>query len=530
MKNRSLPSNQTRQFGSNPPPALPRSSFNLSRSYKTTFDASVLIPFDVFEYLPGDTHKLRVNAFARLATPIKPIMDNLRLTFHFWACPNRQLWQNWEKFMGEQENPGDSTDYLVPTVGVSANQTTQIHPILQYMGVPTKNLLNGISVSALPLRMYNRVWNYHYRDENLQSSVPMNTGDGPDSATDYDLLRRGKRFDYFTSALPFRQKGDPVQLPLGLRADIASDFTSGLVAVLDGEGNPRALNPEGATDNKTQLFQGTAPTVDRVLYADLATATAATITDIRQAIAVQHMLERDARGGTRYPEILQSHFRVTDPSMMVLQRPEFLGGGSVPISISPVPQTSGTATDPATGYTSEPQGNLAAVGTATANGIGFTKSFTEHGYVMGIFTVQADLTYQQGLERHWSRRERFDYYFPSLANLSEQAILSKEIYCDGSAEDDSVWGYTGIYDEYRFGQSKITGRFNSKDTQTLDVWHLSQQFTNRPLLSGQFIEDDAPIDRVIAVQDEPHFLIDLWINHVAARPMPINGVPGLTRI
>lgn len=517
MKNRKMKSYR-RQFGSNPPPSIPRTSFDLSRPFKTTFDADFLIPLgEPVEVLPGDTHKISISAFARLATPIKPIMDNLHMTFHWWFCPNRQLWNNWPRFMGEQESPGDSTDFLIPTLSVANTSPAGLRIIADNMGVPIYNITTPTSINALPFRMYNRVWHFHYRDENLQDGIVLQTDDGPDPASNYTVLRRGKRFDYLTSALPFRQKGDPVSITFGNQAPIKTSATSGQqLTILDNNDNQVTIDTSGIL----ALVGGSGTT--GAMFADAADLT---VTALRQSIAVQHMLERDARGGTRYPEILHSHFRVIDPAMLVLQRPEYLGGGEVPVNVSPVPQT--TPGDPAT---STPQGNLAAVGTANANNIGFVKSFTEHGYIMGLVSVRADLTYQQGLSRMWSRRERFDYYFPSLAHLSEQAILSKEIYCDGTANDDDVWGYNGIYDEYRYMRGLICGRFNSRDSAPLDVWHLSIEFANRPQLNAQFIESSTPIDRVIATTDEPHFLFDSWISHRAARPMPMTGIPGLNRI
>lgn len=531
MRNKRLPSN-TRNFGATPPIQLQRSQFNLSKTWKGTFDAGLLIPFYVSEGLPGDSRKVRVNAFARLATPIKPLMDNLYLDFHFWWVPNRQLWTNWVKLMGEQENPGDSIDFLVPQTSIGGSNGS-IDQLADYMGLPVSNIPGDgttLTVSALPFRAYNRIYNFHYRDQNLIDSVPQSTADTQDPRGDYVIRRRGKRHDYLSAALPFQQKGDPVNLPLGEAAPLVQSFTSGVVQTLDAAGTNFQTLDIGTTELEHGTIGLDAGGSFGTLYADLSQATAATITQLRQSIAIQHVLERDARSGTRYPEILMSRFRVMDPQMLVLQRPEFLGGGSVAVNISPVPQTSGTATDPATGYTATAQGDLAGVGTASVNGIGFTRSFTEHGFIMGIVSARADLTYQQGIERMWNRRARFDFFHPELAHLSEQAILAKEIYADGSAEDDTVWGYIGAYDEYRYGQSLVTSRFRSTDPLSLDVWHLSQEFANRPTLNQTFIEENPPIDRVIAVQDEPHFIMDCFISDKAVRPLPISGIPGLSRI
>lgn len=521
-QNRSLPSN-TKNFGATPPIKASRSTFNLSRNWKGTFDAGRLIPLDVFEVIPGDTHKVRLSAIARLATPLKPVMDNLMLDFHCWWAPMRQLWENTEKFFGEQENPGDSIDYLVPQVVIGPTDTPS-NELANYFGLPTKNLTASANVNSLPFRMYHRVWNFHYRDQNLQSSLSQPTNDGPDSGGIYGVQKRGKRHDYFTASLPQQQKGNPVGLALGGVANVETDAAQGSPVSVDILGGaPRYLDAAGA--NATVSAAGI---TGGELYVDLGNASNATITQLRQSIALQHVLERDARSGTRYPEILMSRYRVLDPQMLVLQRPEYLGGGTKAVTISPIAQTAQSdKTDPAE---ETPQGNLAAVGTSMVDGIGFTRSFTEHGYVMIIVSARADLTYQQGIERMWNKRERFDFYHPELAHLSEQAVLSKELYADGTAADDDVWGYIGAYDEYRYGRSKVTSLFNSKAPQSLDVWHLSQEFANRPTLNNTFIEENPPIDRVIAVQDEPHFIMDCFINHIAARPMPLSGIPGLSRI
>jgi len=508
---------------------IPRSKFSMQKTLKTTFDSGYIVPVMCEEVLPGDTFNTNVTMFGRLATPIFPVMDNLHLDSFFFFVPNRLVWTNWVKFMGQQDNPADSISYSIPQQ-VSPVGGYAVGSLQDYFGLPTVGQVgnsNTVSHSALPLRAYNLIYNQWFRDQNLQNSVTVDTGDGPDASasTNYTLLRRGKRHDYFTSALPWPQKGGTaVTLPLGTSAPIAYNAVSGVnLSVLSAQtGTYKSM----ATDTPFLVSSLTAGTQANSLYADLSQATAATINQLRQSFQIQKLLERDARGGTRYTEIIRSHFGVASPDAR-LQRPEYLGGGSTNINISPIAQNSATGLSGST----TPIGNLAAFGTFLGKEHGFTQSFVEHGYVIGLISVRADLTYQQGLRRHWSRSTRYDYYFPAFATLGEQSILNKEIYVTGNtAQDNSVFGYQERWAEYRYNPSEITGLFRSTSAGTIDPWHYSQKFTSLPTLNSTFIQDTPPLSRNLAVgasANGQQLLLDAFFSTTAARPMPMYSVPGL---
>ena len=532
-------------FSRVPKAEIERSRFDRSSGYKTTFNAGNLIPCFVDELVPGDTYTLDATHFARLATPLKPVMDNAYLDTHFFFVPSRLVWDNWPYFMGERKKPTDNPkDFSVPQASWNpqtalAHATGGAFAIGDYLGLPKRNA-GGLAttVSALPLRAIYLIWNEWFRDENLQDPITFSTGD---TASDINynqpvsFLPRGKRKDYFTSCLPWPQKGDPIMLPLSGSAPVKgifvldNNYAGGAASTARQTGDDPSVAapamPAGVLPaNQPSWAIGTLPqnstTTKRSpnIYADLSAATATTINALRTAFQLQRMLERDARGGTRYVEMIYSHFGVVNPDFR-LQRPEFLGNGTSVINMNPIAATftsSGNA----------PQGNLSAVGTGLTRAH-LTYSATEHGFLIGFVSARTDLTYQQGIERFWTRKVREEYYFPALSHLGEQAVLRKEIYLDTPANNDLVFGYQERYAEYRYKPSRITGLFASAEGSSLDVWHWSQDFANAPQLNASFIVENPPIARTIAVQTEPHFLLDSWFNLMCDRPMPVYSVPGL---
>ncbi len=515
------------RFSEVPSVEKPRSTFDRSHGFKTTFDGGYLVPCLCDEIYPGDTVRCNMAGFARLSTPTFPVMDNMYLDTFFFFVPNRIIWANWKRFCGERDpNPDSSISYTVPqtVVNNALNQS-----LADYFGIPTQVIANN-SVNALPFRAYRKIWNDWFRDENLQNSQSVQTSDdGPDTISVEaiaDVLKRGKRHDYFTSCLPWLQRGDAVQLSLGSEApifganmdfdDVDDSSNKAQIRHLSGAtGALRALATDGspaATVYGRSTGSGTGE-----MTVDLSQATASTVNELRLAIQTQRLLERDARSGTRYIEIVESHFGVKSQDFR-MQRPEYLGGGSTPINITPIARTD---TAP---------GSLGAFGTTGFRNHGFVKSFTEHGYIIGIMNVRADLTYQEGLDRMWSRSSRFDFYYPALAHLGEQSVLNKEIYVDatdlGDGTSEQVFGYQERWAELRYKKSQITGKFRSNDAATLEAWHLALEFGDTPTLDNTFIPDDPPIDRVIVTASEPHFIMDSYFNYIHSRCMPTYSVPG----
>ena len=566
------------RFSDAPAMYMKRTKFDRSHVYKTTFDSGKLIPVFIDEVLPGDTTRMSVNYFARLATPIKPIMDNIYLDWFFFFVPNRLVWEHWQNFCFEQEDPDDSTDYVIPTVTATGNsENAYIGSLWDYFGLPVNTSGNLSGISALPFRGVYLIWDEWFRDENLQKSVKIQKGDANevlDSSRSADQPSwvfssgtnivpglacppRGKRHDYFTSALPWTQKGPGVSIGLAGTADIVnpsplSDYfltsNSNQLAAVSAYGGDASSSGgkriaygtdsitfnrgsdsnwstvggfAGNTSNKIDVHAYSGSNLlTKDSYVDLDTSSIFTINSLRTAFQMQKFYERLARGGSRYTEVLRSFFGVVSPDAR-LQRPEFLGSFTKMVNVNPIAQTS--ATD-----NTSPQGNLSAYGVTAAKFHGFTKSFVEHGYIFGFVCARADLTYQQGINKMWLRSTVYDFYWPTFAHLGEQAIELREIYAQGSEADTTVFGYQERYAEYRYKPSQITGKFRSSVVNgSLDKWHLSQFFNNAPTLSEEFIVENPPIERIIAVPSEPEFLLDVGFRYTTVRPMPMFGTPGL---
>ena len=526
---------QAKQFGRVPTLSISRSTFDRSHRHTTTFDADYLIPILVDDIMPGDSFSVNCNVFGRLATPLFPIMDNIYVETFFFFVPYRLVWDNWEKFCGAQDDPGDSISYTIPVV--NTGMTANVGELAQYMGIPEgASTTTHTDISVLPFRAFRLIFNEWFRDQNLTDSLTLVTDDGPDTQaeTGFNQVppKRGKRHDYLTSCLPWPQKQtSAVTFSLGTDANVitkaAEHTTTGLPVLQFREtggtlsgGHGLGIDGVGDLHELTTGTTGTGEFSPTNLYADLANATGVSINDFRLALQTQALLEIDARSGTRYPETVLAHFGVTVPDFRV-QRPEYLGGGRSLVNITPVAQTTyqGTATD------EDAKGALAGFGTVSGRH-GFTKSFVEHGVLIGIANARADITYSQGIDRYWTKSTRYDFYYPVLANISEQAVLIREIYA-AAADQTTVWGYQERYAEYRYKKSQLSGLMSVDASGSLSAWHLSEDFASEPSLNNAFIESNTgtPLDRAIAVSTEPHFIMDFYFQMKCARPMPVFGIP-----
>lgn len=574
--------NSESHFAQIPHADISRSKFYRNSDHKTTFNAGQLIPIYCDEVLPGDTHQMDMSALIRMSTPIFPTMDNLFCDFYFFFVPNRLVWDHWKEFMGEntQSYWTQPTEYQIPQIKCQKDKNNK-YPgfptgsLMDYFGIPTNT--DGISINALPARAYGLIWNEWFRDQNVQQPVfidkdettviqnghqneKSNTGTSwteflknmtNNFKTGGHVLPVNKYHDYFTSCLPQPQKGAAVLLPMSGNAPIRSytdeNMTKQAVAIgnstqyyspwtwgteanltqnYDLKEPPNSFQSRmlgKAKDGYNFVEQGNInPSKTAYIGADLSAVTGATINQLRQAFQIQKLLERDARSGTRYTEILKAHFNVTSPDSRQ-QRPEYLGGYRMPINITQVVQNSETTA-------TSPQGNTAAFSVSGMNKSMFTKSFTEHGYIIGLAAVRTEHTYQQGIERMWNRKGRYDFYWPELANIGEQAVLNKEIYAQGTAADEEAFGYQEAWADYRYKPSRVSGDMRSNYAQTLDSWHYADHYTEQPKLSSTWMmETMNNIDRTLAVQSsvEDQFIADFYFKAQTTRPMPIYSVPGL---
>lgn len=543
----------TKAFGENPTSIdIPRSKLNIPHTHKTTMNTGELTPLGRWEVLPGDTAKIDMASLIRMTTPIYPVMDNSYFDVYFFYVPNRLVWEHWKEFMGENTSSywTQTVDYTIPQTTAPVGGWTK-GSIADKFGLPIG--VDGISVDSMPFRAFSLIYNEWFRDENLVEPCDVTKGDATTTGSNgtnpvIDVQKGGmppkvaRLADYFSTALPAPQKGPDVFIPMGTSAPVRTGATdtyitgNGLhLATEDGfaltngklyapyiNGNGTSTgtlytNRNAAQDTPSGAWTQLEPTN---LFADLSVASAATINQLRQAFAIQRMYEKDARGGTRYTELIRSHFSVVSPDARQ-QRPEYLGGKRIPINVTQITQTSSTDS-------TSPMGTNAAYSLTIDNDGMFTKSFTEHGNIIAVGCIRTDRSYQQGIGREWSRKNREDFYFPTLANLGEQYIKNKEIYAQGNAEDEEAFGYQEAWAEYRYKPNMITGELRSTYTTPLDAWHYGDKYESLPVLGRTWIEEGTEnVGRTLAVETQDQFICDFYFNTVWTRPMPIYSIPGL---
>ncbi len=572
------------QFKQLPDVSFGRNTFNRTSGSLLTLDAGKLYPVWFDEVVPGDTKRLTASFFGRINTMIVPSYVNLYLDAHFWFVPRRLVWEDWNFFLGETVNnygtPSPDPDSLLVPIVQAPEGGFERGELFDYLTVnpSVKNLF----IDACYPRAYNLIWNTFYRSETLQDAVKVPVVSENDDSSLYKLLPRGKRFDYFTSCLPAPQRGESVYLPIGGEAPVSIEASGALLVAPENNGM------------KIPLMIGTSENIHKPIFGDdtynnhtwigynggltgtanLSESSALTVQAFRNLVALQQFLERENRYGTRLQELIYGHFGVTAPDYR-LQYPEYLGGTTVRLNVSSVPQTSSTETASAYVYeelsllskvlsryktlfsdtddmsteefnayistlqryndlsralTSTPQGNLAAYGTLSDTGSGFYRSFVEHGIILCLVSIRGDLRYQQGLDRMLTRRKKLDFMFSEFAGISDQEVYNREIYADGTEDDNGIFGYQERYAEYRFHNSYVMGKMRSSDPQSLDIWHDAQYFENRPKLNAEFIEENPPIDRLIAVPSEPQFTLDCLFELEDTRELPLFGIPGLQRL
>lgn len=513
-----------------------KSTFNLSEGLKTAIDFDNLYPVYWEELSPGDHFEMKVNSVCRLMPTVAPIMDNIRLKYFAFWIPDRLLWKHFLNFMGEKTWQDDKNDYLVPQLNMKVAEN-KAESLADYLGCPPTGTTADYSVSALPFRAYNKVWNDWFRASEIQEPLKEYTGDNlatdkaedKDTLATYKILKKGKPLDYFTSCLPYPQSGDPVMIPLTgnatvrTAADTVTSFNANVFETSTKLHGYIAAASDPRTNNANAVFYpitDAAKDLDTNLYADMSKVTGITIEQLRNASALQVLLERDARAGERYPELVKMHYGVTCPDFL-LGRSQFLGSCTSDIVVNPIAQNSST-------NETTPQGNLVGVGVGQESSKLCEVSAVEHGIFMVLACVTGDVTYQQGVYRKFNKLSRFDYMNPAFWNLGDQAVLNKEIYVGpDKATNEAVFGYQERYRELREGVSKITGKMRSADSGSLDVWHLSEKFANLPKLNAQFIENNTPIQRTLAVKDEPDVILDIWFDIKATRPLPVSANPSL---